>query len=50
MRQKLKDRDHRWKQPVAEKGGSQTQPKWAKMDGFRSKARPNLTSPGGLKS
>ena len=44
MRQKLKDRDRRRKQPVAEKGGSQTRPKWAKMDGFGSKARPNLTT------
>jgi len=44
MRQKLKDEDRGRKQPVAEKGGSQTWPKWAKMDGFGSKARPNLTA------
>ena len=43
MRQNLKDEDRGRKQPVAEKGGSQTRPKWAKMDGFGSKARPNLT-------
>ena len=43
MRQNLKDEDRGRKQPVAEKGGSRTRPKWAKMDGFGSKARPNLT-------
>ena len=44
MRQKLKDEDCRRKQLVAEKRGSQTRPKWAKMDSFGPKARPNLTA------
>ena len=38
MRQNLKDKDCVRKQPVAEKEGSQTRPKWVKMDGFGPKA------------
>ena len=38
MRQNLKNRDCGRKQPVAEKEGSQTRPKWVKMDGFGPKA------------